>query len=443
MLKRSVYKFLSLKRCTLISLLLIWQTSFAQNPVDTVKSIQDTLISQNQGGLVQDCDSKINMYLAPGNPLSNRKIILANTRKFDLTDKFLAKDWNTITQGDQFSCTAFSVAFAITIQRNIDNFFLKKNEPLVQFNPFFVFNMAKSKYTDPFRSNCRFGISYIDAFLTVRDRGIPLINKSNVKNSCTDIPTSKTLTEAGKNKIQIFQRPFCTKDNFKAILIDTPFHPICVSVYLNSEYDNAMDLYKGQWKNKGNPVDRRMHAMLVVGYDDDRNAFKIMDWQGGKKGDNGFLWMDYSLIENPRVVFDAFICSHGSEYLDPQVGARAGSVMNEEDDKPRSLENELPNSQFKNDQISFWIKSGYQTLKDQFRIDCNYVSGKQGRATFRISNRYTAEIIKDDILLSQGKTFIFSYKNIDYKFSLLEVDTRGKNIFKQAAVIQFDRKKRS
>ncbi|WP_231490311.1 hypothetical protein [Pedobacter sp. Leaf170] len=417
------------------------QAAFAQNQTDTIQNTLDTLASLNQGGLVRDCDSRITMYLAPGNPQTNRQVILANTRKFDLTEKYLAKDWNTITQGDQFSCTAFSVSFAITIQRNIDNFFLKKQEPLVQFNPFFVFNISKSKYADPFKSNCKFGISYIDAFLTVRDRGIPLMSKNTVRNNCSDMPTYKMLSEAGKNKIQIFQRPFCTKDNFKAILIDTPFHPICISVFLNSEYDAAMDFNSGKWTKKGNPVSNRMHAMLVVGYNDERNAFKVMDWQGSEKGDNGFLWMDYALIEDPRIVFDAFICSHGSEYLDPLVGARAGSVMDESYEKPSALENELLNSQFVNDKISFWIKSGYQTMKDQFRIDCNYVSGKQGRATFRISNRYTAEIIKDDILLSEGKAFAFTYKNIDYKFRLLEVDYRGKNILKQAAIIQFDRKK--
>jgi len=63
----------------------------------------------------------------------------------------------------------------------------------------------------------------------------------------------------------------------------------------------------------------------------------------------------------------------------------------------------------------------------------------KGRATFRISNIKTGEIIKDDLYISEGSSRCFAYKSVDYKLTLVEIDSRGKNIFKKAAVLRFFR----
>ncbi|MEJ0106451.1 MAG: C1 family peptidase [Bacteroidota bacterium] len=36
------------------------------------------------------------------------------------------------------------------------------------------------------------------------------------------------------------------------------------------------------------------HAMVVIGYNDTKNAFKVMNSWGTKWGDNGFAWIDYA-----------------------------------------------------------------------------------------------------------------------------------------------------
>jgi len=402
----------------------------------------DTAQKETEGGLLPDCESNINLFLTPGTVESRGQVDLKEWKRFDLSEKYLRSDWNLTAQGDQFSCTAFTVAFAISIQRNIDNSLLQRDKELIQFSPSFVFNVAKAKYAEPFKSNCKKGISFIDAFLVVRDRGIPTLSIARYTpkfTGCTEIFARAVFKEAGKTKINIFQPSLCTVDDFKSLLLDTPFYPICIGLFLNSRYDDAMELYSGRWDIPGTPNKKRMHAMLIVGFDEDKQAFKVMDWQGRGHGDNGFLWLGYKVIEAENIVFNAFICSHQSELISPDVGARAGTIMNETSHIPEALEDFKPNSQFVNDEISFWIKSGYYTTKDQFRIDCNYVSDVKGRATFRISNIKTGEIIKDDLYISEGSSRCFAYKSVDYKLTLVEIDSRGKNIFKKAAVLRFFR----
>lgn len=405
---------------------------------DTINTEVDTL----GGGLRKDCESDILMYLAPKGYETEKSTNLLLYPSWDLTRKYLRRDWTSLLQGKQGSCTSFAIAFAVTIQRNIDNFLLSNRTDLVQYSPAFIFNVAKNKYPDPFKSNCREGISFIDAFLVVRDQGISSLTAfpyNGSDNGCISAVNSSALTDAAKTKIAIFQRPFRTVENFKRILVDTPFYPICIGVFLNNEYDNAMVLNQGRWINPGISTGKRMHALLVVGFDESKHAFKVMDWQGKNKGDSGFLWMDYSLISNEHVVFDAYICSHQTEYIDYRIGSRTSYQMNEYSDIPYSVNKSDLNSDFKNDKISFWIKAGYYTYKNVFKVYCSYVSDEKNRATFRISNKATGEIIKDDVIIREGGNACFAYEGVEYKLSLVEIANRGSNIFRKAAVLTFTR----
>lgn len=47
------------------------------------------------------------------------------------------------------------------------------------------------------------------------------------------------------------------------------------------------------WRDKLG-TDKGAHAILVVGYDDNRNAFKVINSWGRKWGENGYGWIDYT-----------------------------------------------------------------------------------------------------------------------------------------------------
>jgi len=369
------------------------------------------------GGLVLDCDDKINMYLALTGSTKSKNIDLSKYPRWDLSEQFLVKDWNAKGQGFQGSCTSFAVANCISIQRNIDNWLLKKNRTLIQYSPSFIFNVAKSKYRDPFKSACEEGISYIDAYLVVRDLGIPSLlscpyEPSGIGCRVAYYPKVKAYKEALNMKIGNFQRPFRKVDIFKTLLVDTPFNAICIGVYLTSAYEEATSNKTGKWIKPGIGDGKTAHAMLIVGFDNDKQAFKVLDWQGKDSGDKGVIWMDYKLIENPAVVFDAYIVSHGTEYLDPKTGSRTGAP-----DVDR------------NGGFSFWIKSGYQTVKDKLIVSCKYVNKDTKKAVFKVSDFGTGELIKDDIYLNAGGgNRCFSFGADTYKLTLVEIAKRGSQL---------------
>ncbi|WP_316834486.1 C1 family peptidase [Pedobacter nutrimenti] len=396
---------------------------------NTLGQITDTAKSNTSkfiGGLIRDCDDRITMYLAPAGGTKNKDIDLKKYKQWDLTTQYLSSDWNKYRQGNQGSCTSFAVAFAVSIQRNIDNWLLRRSNKLVQYSPSFIFNIAKSKYRDPFRSACQEGISFIDAYLVVKNDGLSTIQTcpyQTTSDGChiTYYPNKVAYKEAKNMRIGNFQRPFVKKDIFKTLLVDTPFNPICIGVFLSSAYDRACN-NGGKWVEPGVSDGKTAHAMLVVGFDDSRNAFKVLDWRGGDSGDKGVIWMDYSLIENPRVVFDAYIVSHSTEYLDPKTGSTTGAA--DDIDKVGKF--------------SFWIKSGYKTEKDILSISCNYLNVNTQRATFKINNVNTGELIKDDLFLKVGgESQCFSYNGNNYKFKLVEIGLRGdkRNIFNRYAAV--------
>jgi hypothetical protein len=51
------------------------------------------------------------------------------------------------------------------------------------------------------------------------------------------------------------------------------------------------------------------HAMIIAGYDDSKNAFRIINSWGKDWGDNGFIWIDYRYFTND-FCFSAFVAQN-------------------------------------------------------------------------------------------------------------------------------------
>jgi hypothetical protein len=54
---------------------------------------------------------------------------------------------------------------------------------------------------------------------------------------------------------------------------------------------------------------RGRHAALLVGYDDDKAAFKVLSSWGSEWGDAGFGWLAYSLVEERAIDLAAYVLS--------------------------------------------------------------------------------------------------------------------------------------
>lgn len=67
---------------------------------------------------------------------------------------------------------------------------------------------------------------------------------------------------------------------------------------------------------------RGRHANTIIGYDDYRHAFHIMNSWGTWWGDGGYGWLDYSFITNSKLALDAYVLVDGPNW--PLVGDANG-----------------------------------------------------------------------------------------------------------------------
>lgn len=123
---------------------------------------------------------------------------------------------------------------------------------------------------------------------------------------CNTQPNSTQKQIASSNRIQKYERiTNFDPRNLKVLLLSK--FPIIIGATLDNGFMNANKSFV--WKSRtGNNVGN--HAMVVVGYDDAKNAFKLLNSWGKNWADNGYTWVDYNYFSS--VVFEAYITYKGN-----------------------------------------------------------------------------------------------------------------------------------
>ena len=116
------------------------------------------------------------------------------------------------------------------------------------------------------------------------------------ENECDVQPNDlqKVLAEPNKIESYFYFDQELVFDYTKASLLND--QPVVIAITIDRNYFGARDengefIYR-KFKNSDGG-----HAMLVVGYDDDRNAFKVVNSWGKGWGNAGFVWIDYKAFQ--------------------------------------------------------------------------------------------------------------------------------------------------
>ena len=99
-----------------------------------------------------------------------------------------------------------------------------------------------------------------------------------------------------------------TPDNFKGYL--SAGRPISIGAKLGDrfmEWSNSSVISSDTYNNPG--MQHAYHAMVLVGYDDDKHAFRVRNSWGSSWGDNGSIWVDYDFFCN-SFCFAAFVAQN-------------------------------------------------------------------------------------------------------------------------------------
>jgi hypothetical protein len=202
----------------------------------------------------------------------------------------------------QGSCAAWAIAYgAMSYYFNDEQGYTKLYTKV--FSPAFLYNQTKT--TNDCNSGLYFETYYdtIGAFNFIMKNGVCKWSDMPYYPGgcyCYNIPNESQIEKAKEYRIKSYYSVNTTSvRTLKYVLYKGD--PIIIAVDTDEDF-----YYLGNevWKPDYTKEPDGCHAMLIVGYDDNRKAFKILNSYGIYWGDNGYLWLSYDHIE---CISEAFV----------------------------------------------------------------------------------------------------------------------------------------
>lgn len=200
-----------------------------------------------------------------------------------------------LSQGGEGSCVAFATGYAARsylLHRDDSTSYLSSGtlDNNVILSPEYIYNSAKQP------GECRTaGMYFSSAFNLIKTEGVSTwasMPYSSI-NGCSTLPNPTQKANAANYKINSYYRlTDISPDYIKRILFNN--NPILIGIKVDYQFWTDG---KFIWKtNMGSYVGG--HAIVICGWDDTKNAYKIMNSWGTNWGFNGFGWIDYNYLAN-------------------------------------------------------------------------------------------------------------------------------------------------
>lgn len=211
-----------------------------------------------------------------------------------------------INQGEQANSPVFATTYYLKsyhekIQHNYE--YLSESEVM---SPSFVYNQIKIS------ENCNEGSCIENALYVLKNQGVNLWSDFPYSSeSCTEIQTNaEEIVLAEANKIASYHNvlensfTYSTVDIVKALIlfgnpviigmkIDNNFKSAIPKITLNEGTSEEEEIYV---YNECNQEINDNHAMLIVGYDDEFNAFKVVNSWGENWANEGYAYINYDFF---------------------------------------------------------------------------------------------------------------------------------------------------
>jgi hypothetical protein len=203
-----------------------------------------------------------------------------------------------------------------------------------------------------------------------------------------------------------------------ALRIDDYFHKSAMPHIPGNEFTPLWDSF-GKFDGD--------HAMLVVGYNDTINAFKVLNSWGSNWGNNGYCWIGYNII-NSSLMYACYPAEDKSEKL---------SLVT-----PTSTKDKRSGSSWPTviQDLSTWVKTGYYRIFNDIRIGLSGLSKKGDFATIDIRDSDGKLIRRFFVDTKTSKEFYVGDQQ--YVFTLDAIDRAGwDRHFSWAAYFTISKKK--
>jgi Papain family cysteine protease len=200
-----------------------------------------------------------------------------------------------ISQGETGACSGYAFGYAVmSIMHNIQAAKLNRSEERIVFSPNFIYNQIKRNLTD-----CLSPSSAEEAILLLKKQGICRFEDFDMQSDCMTMPSQivfeKALPYRIKEGLSVF--PVGEEDErkiaaIKACLQDSM--PVVVNMQAYKSFQNISS--KGTWSRPREDEYMGKHYVTIIGYDDNKGCFELMNSWGETWADKGFAYVKYQQI---------------------------------------------------------------------------------------------------------------------------------------------------
>ncbi len=212
-------------------------------------------------------------------------------------------------QGSIGSCTGWASGYgAMSILFALQKNWAGKKDSINTnaFSALFIYNQIRE-------GSCDAG-SYIDkAGALLKEKGnLPSKKFDKFKNACDKLPTADELKLASACRIKDYMTLFASDAAERIKIEKTKLSllqkkPVVIGLLLRKNFDSVRKKDQYWYPDAGDTTFNGAHAMVVVGYDDGREAFEIMNSWGSNWGNDGFVWVKYKDYGR--------FCSYGIQFI--------------------------------------------------------------------------------------------------------------------------------
>jgi C1A family cysteine protease len=229
----------------------------------------------------------------PAEPLPNMVVGTSFPNQYDLSPLMPPVS----SQKNQKSAVAFATSYYLkSFHEKIEHNY-QYNSDNELMSPAFVYNQVI------LNGNCNQPIAVEDALYILKTKGTnTLADFSYQEYLCNTQPNNEQLEFAELNKIASYHNVLnntlsaSTIDILKTLLLQNT--PIILGLKIDSKFKSASQLNEDGiyiYKEKEN-LGNLKHCMLIVGYDDSLNAFKIINSWGTEWANEGYAYVHYNFF---------------------------------------------------------------------------------------------------------------------------------------------------
>jgi hypothetical protein len=247
---------------------------------------------------------------------------------FDLSNKLPPAG----NQGRQNSCVAWTVAYAYkSYQEKLEensNYIMGGQLNLnAVFSPAYIYNQINNGVDG--------GSYFTDALNILSQQGaVKWVDMPYNELDFLTKPNSSLKNKAKNYRIDFWRRVNIYDQKEVKAQINAGF-PVIIGAMVDKDFQDKGRISAGQdyvWSSTGNNP-KGGHAMLVVGFNDSKGAFKVLNSWGKDWGRDGYCWISYNLF--PQVVREGYVMKDAINNVDNVT--RPNPVVNPTSDLPANI----------------------------------------------------------------------------------------------------------